>query len=254
MRLWGVACPFGHHRRGSRGSPSHRCRHRIRRVERVGVQARGPLPRRGRQRVRATITTAAHIAIGDTRSSRRVDHRHSPRPHQARSRRRQRNDRLAPRPAPPGDGVGIHDPPLPRRCRPRHPRTTQETTRFLHPVPSRVAQRMLASRLHPLRPEHPRRHRDPHLARRSLPLRALHRAYASDRSDRDRHVHSHHRGAGHPLLHPHRQWHGVHHPPLGRRRPQRLREPPRPPRCHPEELTPRTIPPPAAKSNVSNKR
>lgn len=50
--------------------------------------------------------------------------------------------------------------------------------------------------------------------------------------------------------HPHRQRHGVHHPTLRRRRPQRLREPPRPARCHPEQLTTQ---PPAAKSNVSSR-
>ncbi|MBK9971584.1 MAG: DDE-type integrase/transposase/recombinase [Acidimicrobiaceae bacterium] len=52
--------------------------------------------------------------------------------------------------------------------RTRHPRTAQEATLQLHPLPSRATQRDLAVRLHPLAPRQRRRRRDPHLARRPL--------------------------------------------------------------------------------------
>ena len=100
-------------------------------------------------------------------------------------------------------------------------------------------------------PRHP--HRDPELARRPLPLRALghrppprHRPIVLDTFRKAMHT-------WHPGLHTDRQRHGVHHPTRRRqRRTQRIEEPTR--RLHVTQInsTP-TTPPPAAKSNASTK-
>ena len=58
-----------------------------------------------------------------------------------------------------------------------------------------------------------RRRRDPHLARRPLPLRpARHRPPPGHRPDRARHLPQSRRPARHPRLHADRQRHGLHHP------------------------------------------
>ena len=130
-----------------------------------------------------------------------------------------------------------------------HPRTEEEAEVLLHPLPSRPAQRVLAGRLHPL-PAHPprgptrRRHRDPVLARRPLPLRPVRtRPPPSDRTNRARRVPQRHCHPRDPGLHAYRQRHGVHHPPVRRQparhpRSQQLRGRAQPPRRRPEELPP----------------
>ena len=61
--------------------------------------------------------------------------------------------------------------------------------------------------------------RDPHLARRLLPLRpARHRPPRVTGTDRARHLPRNRRPARHPRLHPDRQRHGLHHPPRRRGR------------------------------------
>ena len=68
-------------------------------------------------------------------------------------------------------------------------RTEEEAEVVLHPLPSRATQRDLAVRLHPLPPRRRHRHRDPHLARRPLPLRPVgHRPPTRHRPDRRHHL------------------------------------------------------------------
>jgi hypothetical protein len=75
------------------------------------------------------------------------------------------------------------------------PRTTQTAKEQLHPLRGRPAKRDLANRCHPLlawpttqRPSQPSR--DPHLARRPLPLRTLgHRPLRRQRPHRHQHIH-----------------------------------------------------------------
>ena len=114
-------------------------------------QADGPLPGRGRGRVRAAVPTARRphrprstgdwstlILAAPQRAGRR------------RPGRRPRHHRLAPRAPPPGHRVPVDDQPPPDPRRTRHPRAEEATQVLLHPVRSRHAQRDLAVRLHPL--------------------------------------------------------------------------------------------------------
>jgi transposase len=94
---------------------------------------------------------------------------------------------------------------------------------------ARAPQRVLAERLRPLAPRGWHRHRDPHLARRPLPLRPLgHRPPPRHRPDRHGHVPRNHSPARLSGLGTRRQRHGLHKPLRRRtRRPQPSQDPAR---------------------------
>ena len=160
-------------------------------------------------------------------------------------------------------GVPGHHRPLPDPGRPGRPGAEEEAQVLLHPLPGRDAQRDLAGRLHPL-PAHPtrrptrRRHRDPDLARRPLPLRPLgHRPPPGHRPDRAGHLPRNRCRARDPRLDADRQRHGLHHPPLpGKRAPAPATA--SRPSCAASASSRRTsrdptTPPPAARSNASSR-
>lgn len=55
----------------------------------------------------------------------------------------------------------FHDPSHPAHRRTHHPGDSEATTRLIHPLPSRPAQRVLASRHHPLASHRPHTSGDP---------------------------------------------------------------------------------------------
>ena len=187
--LAGVQGEVDHHCGRGRGPfPGGSCSG-LRRVEGLGQQAARPLPRGRRRGVRAAVAAAQDVTHRDPRRDRRVDPRASTITHPPRSRRGTGHDPLASRTPPRDQRVGLDDRPHPDPCRTGHPRTQETATVVLHPVRSRTAQRVLASRLHPLAPRRRHRHRDPDLARRPLPLRPVgHRPPARHRADRARHL------------------------------------------------------------------
>ena len=154
-----------------------------------------------------------------------------------------------------------HHPPDPDPRRRRHPRTEEATQVLLHPLRSRAAERDLAVRLHPLpahrprRPPRPRRG-DHHLARRLHSRYALHVTAhrPGHRPDRAHHLPRNRWPARHPGLHADRQRDGLHRPLRRRpRRPQRTRATNYAAWTSPRRTPDPTTPPPAAKSNASNR-
>ena len=206
----------------------------------VGLRAHGPLPT-----PRAT-----------PRSNPGPD---APRPHRGRHRRRPvdlvlrlrkqlteagldagaGHHRLAPRQHHHLTVSRATDRPQPDPAGARHTGAEEAPEVVLHPLRGREAQRDLAVRLHPLPAHHPRPDTeiitwlDDH-ARYAL---HGHRPHPGHRPDRARHLPQRRRPARHPRLDPHRQRHGLHHPPGRRqRRPQRLRAPSSRLEHGPEEL------------------
>ena len=252
----GVESPSGHHRCRRRGSLARRGRSRLRRLEGVGVQAGGPLPGRGRRRVRASLAATEDVTDGDPRHDGRADRRAAPPAGRPGSRCRRGHDRLAPRTPPPAPGVASDDRPHPAPPRSGHAGPGQAAPLVLHPLRSRAAQRDVAGRLHPL-PRSPPASTSrscpgstttPATPCRSPPTAGSPAPSWSTPSAPPSTSH------GATSVDADRQRHGVHHPPVRRhRRPQRLRDRTAPPRHHPEELADPTTPPPAARSNASNR-
>jgi hypothetical protein len=195
--LGGVETSSCHHRRPCRSIPV-RGRPYLRGLSGLDQPPHGPLPRRGRSRLRTTLARPE-----DQPRRHRTGHGR-PRPtttqtaRRVRPGRRRGHHRLAPDPPPRRDPVARDDQPDPGPPRHRDPRPVQTAQVVLHPVRSRAAQRDLAVRLHPLPAHLPRRHsrrghRDHHLARRPLPLRPAHLSpRPHHRSDRAGHL-PHHR-------------------------------------------------------------
>ena len=194
QRCGGVESPSGHHRRRRRGPLASR-----------GRRAPTASPRAWVYELLARYRAEGEAAF-EPRSRRPQDltDRHPSRDGRADPRAAQASwPRRASTPAPtPSPGtwstttrlqrVPGHDQPAPGRGRARRPRAEEATQVLLHPVRSRPC---------PTRPGSPtspttgspaptatrRRHRDPHLARRPLPLRpARHRPPPGHRPDRAR--------------------------------------------------------------------
>jgi hypothetical protein len=139
--------------------------------------------------VRAPITASEDLTHRDQRQHRRADHPAAETAVRARPRRRARHHRLAPGPAPPARRVASDDQPLPHCPRPGHPAAQETAPLVLGPLPGSPCQPNLAGRLHPLPARRRHRRRDPHLARRPLPLRpARVRLAPRHRTDRPRHL------------------------------------------------------------------
>ena len=218
----------------------------LRRLPGLGQPAHGPLPSRGRGRVRAALAAPRSPPERDPAA----DGRAGPAAAQAAGRggpgRRRGHDRLAP---------GPHHPrPLSRatinriltRAGAVVPGAGQAPQVLLHPLRGRPAQRDLAVRLHPL-PAHPTATAAPAPTSRSSPGSTTTPATPCS-------VTAHRRVTGpivlatfrtavasarHPGLHADRQRHGLHHPLRRRqRRPQRPRDRTTPPARHAEELPP----------------
>ena len=259
MTLAGVQSPSGHHccRRG--GPPARRGRRDLRRRPVVGLRARRPLPRRGRRGVRTTITASedAHRPRPirrDRRADRRAPRRTSPPRVSTRAATRSagisstttasasRAATIAPTSSPAPVSIA----PAPKK-RPRV---------VLHPFRSRTTQRVLAVRLHPLPTRRRHRHRDPVAGSTTTPAtrsrspptsRVTGPIVARPRS-------APRRPARPARINTDRQRHGLHHPLRRRpRRPQRASKPNSPVSASPRRTRGRTIRPPAAKSNASNR-
>jgi len=183
----------------------------------------------------------------DPDPDRRPDHRDPAETHRDRPGRRPRHHRLA-----------AGTPPQPHRL-PGYHRPAAGHRRTGHPRPEEEAKsssiRLAADQLNECwqsdfthyrltrpRPPTRRRHRDPELARRPLPIRPHgHRPPPGHRTDRARQVPHSRCYTRDSRLHTHRQRHGLHHPPVRRQparhpRPQQLRSRAPPPRHRPEEL------------------
>jgi hypothetical protein len=149
--------------------------------------------------VRAPITASEDLTHRDQRQHRRADHPAAETAVRARPRRRARHHRLAPGPAPPARRVASDDQPLPHCPRPGHPAAQETAPLVLGPLPGSPCQPNLAGRLHPLPARRRHRRRDPHLARRPLPLRpAPVRLAPRHRTDRPRHLPRRGRRPRHP--------------------------------------------------------
>ena len=128
VNAWpGVHGPVDHHRCRRRRTFPSRCRTRVRRLQRLGLQTDRPIPHRRRYSTRTAITTTTHPARRNTTSDGRTDPPATPQTHHPGPRRRRRHDRLAP-PTPPPTHHHPHHQPKP--ALPRHrttPRRTQTT-------------------------------------------------------------------------------------------------------------------------------
>ena len=216
-----VEGPPGHHRRHRRApdpsprSPPATASHRV-----LGLRAPGPLPSRGRDRLRAPLPAA------------RRPHRAPPRPRPsswscgcARNSLEAGHDAgadtiaLAPDPPPPASTLSratVHR--ILTRTAPITPepkkRPKSSYIRFEAAMPNETWQSDFTHyRL--TRRRRPTRHRrgDHHLARRLHPLRpAHHRPPPGHHPDRHGHLPRNRRSARHPCLHTDRQRHGLHRP------------------------------------------
>ncbi len=213
----------GHHRCRARGTLAGRGGPLLRSQQGLGQQARRALPHRGAGGVRATIAAPQVLTDSHPAAHRRTHRRPAPPPRRAGSRRRPRHHRLAPWPTRHED-LTRHDRPYAYRRRPGHPAAAQAAPQLIRPLRRRAAERHLAGRLHPLPPRRRHRRRDPHLARRPLPLRPAHRRPpAHHRPDSAHRLPHHSRRPRRARQHPDRQRHGLHHP--LRRRPRRTQRP-----------------------------
>ncbi len=221
----------GHHRSHHREATRRRGRLELRRVPLVDYGPPGPLPSRGRRRVRPQVPGAEEFT-GRT-------------PHQTvelvlrlrkelrgRPRRRPGHPAVAPGPTPQHHLVPGHDPPDPDPPRRDYPRAEEAPEVVLHPLPgSRCRTRCWQSDFthYPLT--------DTDTFPRGIEIitwlddctrYALHvSAHRADHHpDRDGHLPQRRRSARHPRIDPDRQRHGLHRPP-GRHRPpgwaQRIR-------------------------------
>ena len=137
-------------RRGDRG---------LRRLTVVDLRAPRPLPRRGRRRLRATITTPPHQPDRDPQATIDLIIRAPQTADRVRPRRRPRHHRLAPAAPPPGHSLDQHHRPDPDPPEPGRTAAEEATEVLLHPLRSRATQRDLAVRLHPLPPRRRHAHR-----------------------------------------------------------------------------------------------
>ncbi len=254
----------GHHRRHHREAIRRRGRLELRRVPLLDLRTPGPLPSRGRRRVRTPVPGARrpHRAQPRTRPSSWScgSARNSSRPATTPARtplvwhlaQHHQHHRVASHHAP--------DPDPPRRD---HPGAEEAPEVVLHPLPGRDAQRVPGSPTSPTTrsptpPRSPRASRSspgsttapatPSTCPRTGPITT---PIVTDHLPRNR------RSARHPRIDPHRQRHGLHRPP-GRHRPprrtQRLRATAPRPGTWPRRTPDPTTPPPAARSNASSRR
>jgi hypothetical protein len=155
----------GHHRCHRRGAEPGGGGPPVRGLPGLDQPAADPVPGRGRISVRAAVPQAEDLPERRRPGHRRADRAAAQGPGRAGPGRRAAYHRLAPGAPPRPAGVGGHRQPYPVAAGTGNSRPGQAAEVVLHPVPGRLAERVLAVRLHPLPAGRRHGHRDPDLDR-----------------------------------------------------------------------------------------